>query len=346
MAEKENVRQIDFAKIYKACIAHKFDYAKILVVTFILSCIIIFSIPRYFTSEVSLAPEMENSLSSGAISSIASSFGFDLNDMQTSDAITPMLYPDLMADNAFVVKMFNIKVKTRDEKIQTTYLDYLRNYQKKPWWIHIIEWFQGFFPKKVSTKTTGYENDPYYLSRGDHEIALKIREDVSISLDKKTGVIFIKTTAQDALVSKIVADSVRSRLQDFITEYRTSKARIDYEYYKKLASDAKHEYEKKRQIYGSLADANTNIALKSVEMKMEDMENDLQLKFNAYSTINTQLQASKAKVQERTPAFTVIKGAAVPLRPAGPKRLIFVATMLILAFMATTIYYSIKEHCL
>ena len=68
------------------------------------------------------------------------------------------------------------------------------------------------------------------------------------------------------------------------------------------------------------------------------MENDMQLKFNAYSTINTQLQAAKAKVQERTPAFTTLKGAAVPIKPAGPKRMLFVFLMLILTFMGTCGY--------
>ena len=114
--------------------AHKLDFIKVLGLTFVLSSVIIFSIPRYYTSEISLAPELDNSLPSGAISSIASSFGFDLNDMQTSDAITPMLYPDLMDDNAFVVKMFDIKINTLDGEISTSYLDYLRNHQKKAWW--------------------------------------------------------------------------------------------------------------------------------------------------------------------------------------------------------------------
>ena len=86
-----------------------------------------------------------------------------------------------------------------------------------------------------------------------------------------------------------------------------------------------------------LSDANTKTALRSVELKIEDMENDMQLKFNAYTTINTQLQAAKAKVQEKTPAFTVLKGAAVPVKPAGPKRMIFVAAMLFLAFTCTVL---------
>ena len=45
---------------------------------------------------------------------------------------------------------------------------------------------------------------------------------------------------------------------------------------------------------------------------MQDMENDMQLKFNTYNTLNTQLQAAKAKVQERTPAFAVLKAPDIP----------------------------------
>jgi uncharacterized protein involved in exopolysaccharide biosynthesis len=91
-------------------------------------------------------------------------------------------------------------------------------------------------------------------------------------------------------------------------------------------------------VYGGTADANTRVALRSVELRLEDMENDMQLKFNTYTTLNNQLQAAKAKVQERTPAFTVIKGAAVPVKPAGPKRMIFVAVMTIIAFICTSLY--------
>ena len=128
----------------------------------------------------------------------------------------------------------------------------------------------------------------------------------------------------------------------FITEYRTNKARTDYEYYKKLAADAKQDYEKTRRYYASMADASTNAKLRSVELKLEDIENDMQLKLNAYTTISNQLQAAKAKVQEKTPAFTVLKGAAVPVKPAGPKRMIFVAAMLIITIMGISLY-SIKD---
>ena len=72
--------------------------------------------------------------------------------------------------------------------------------------------------------------------------------------------------------------------------------------------------------------------------KVEDMENEMQLKYDAYTTVQKQLQAAKAKVQENTPAFTIVKGSAVPIRPAGPKRMIFVAGMTFFVFFILVLY--------
>ena len=320
-------------------------FYKTLPITLVLSCIYIFSQPRYYSSEIKLAPEMESSVGSGALGSIVSSFGIDLSDMQTTDAINPLLYPDLMEDNGFVSGLFNIRVQDQEGEIDATYYDYLKKYQKMSWIGAPMRWVKSLIPKaKDKKKASGNSKfDPYYLSKDDDDVAKAIRDNVKISTDKKTGVITITTKAQDALICKTLADSIKSQLQGFITDYRTNKARIDYEYYKKLAADAKIDYEKVRRQLGSTSDANMDISLKSMELRIMDLENDMQLKYNTYTTLNTQLQAAKAKVQERTPAFTVIKGAEVAVKPAGPKRMIFVIGMLVLAFLGTAFYIVRKD---
>ena len=64
----------------------------------------------------------------------------------------------------------------------------------------------------------------------------------------------------------------------------------------------------------------------------------MQLKYNTYSTMNTQLQAARAKIQERTPAFILVKGASMPIKPEKPKRMLFVLGMTLLAFLGTSAY--------
>ncbi len=318
-------------------------FYKTLPIAFVLSCVYIFSIPRYYTSDVKLAPELDNGIGGGTLGDIASSLGFDISTAQTSDAISPLLYPDLMEDNKFVTNLFNIQVTNKDGDIKDSYYNYLKKHQKKAWWMYPIGWIKKMFSEDDNGQGAKGKLDPYHLSKKDDNIAKKIRDNIKLSIDKKTGVITINATDQDPIICKTLGDSIMTRLQDFITDYRTNKARIDVEYYKKLTAETKQEYEKARQRYGSYADANMDIVLESYRSKRDDLENDMQLKFNAYSTMNTQLQAAMAKVQERTPAFTVVKGAAVPVKPAGPKRMIFVAGMLILTFIGTAFYLVRKD---
>lgn len=345
---KKRLEVIDLRVVAQKIWKQKKLFCWTLPIAFVLSCIYILSIPRTYTSETTLAPEMENAMGGGTLGSIAASFGFDLSEMQTSDAISPLLYPDLMEDNKFIVGLFDIRVKSIDGEINATYHDYLKKHQKKAWWKYPIDWLKSLLPKAsepVSGGVKGGEKSPYMLSKDENAIAEKVREDVSISLNKKTGIISIEVKAQDPLICKTMADSVMACLQDFITDYRTNKARIDVEHYRELTAEAKKEYEKARQLYGSYADANMDIVLESFRAKRDDLENDMQLKFNTYTTISAQLQASMAKLQERTPAFTVVKGAAVPVKASGPKRMIFVAGMLILTFFGT-IFYILKDDIL
>ena len=343
---ENNKDVIDLRLIFNKIREQKRLFYISLPITFVLSCILILCVPRYYTTNTMLAPEMGSDMGGGTLGTLASSFGINLAQTQSADAISPLLYPDLMRDNAFVTNLFDVKVVSADGEINTTYHDYLKKYQKQPWWSKAISGIKKIFisKKDKDSKSNGKkEFDPYQLSESQNGIAEAIRNNVSLSVDKKTGVITLSVKAQDALICKTMADSIKSRLQTFITDYRTNKARIDLEYYTKLTQDAKNDYETARRNYSHYADANTDVILESYKATQTDMENEMQLKYNTYTTLMAQYQAAKAKVQERTPAFTVIKGANVPIKPAGPKRMFFVICMCFLATIITSIYIIYKQ---
>lgn len=333
---------IDLREVFKKIVANKKLFLKTIPVVFVLSCVYILSIPRYYSTATTLAPELGGSSEMGGLASIASSFGFDLSNMQSADAINPLLYPDLMNDNGFVAALFNIKVQSADGEISTTYYDYLKKHQKHAWWKYPIGWVKNLFASKEQTKA-GAKFDPYNMSKNDDSVAGLIRKNIALSVDKKNGVITISVQDQDKLICKTIADSTRSQLQKHITEYRTSKSRADMEYYRQLMLDAKQQYDKSRQLYASYSDSNVDPILQSVKLKVTDLENEMQLRYNTYSTICAQYQAAKAKVQERTPVFTVIQGASVPIKPAGPKRMLFIATIMILTIFSVIAWILIKN---
>ena len=131
--DAEQISLPGFVRLVKA--RKKLFYVVMPIVLVVAICIL-YSLPRYYTTQTSLAPEVENtSISGGALGSLASSFGIDLNNMQSSDAITPLLYPDLMNDNKFVVDLLRIQVKAIKENLppHTNYYTYLTMYKKKSW---------------------------------------------------------------------------------------------------------------------------------------------------------------------------------------------------------------------
>ncbi len=322
-------------------------FAKVLPVVFIVSSLYIICIPRTFSTDIKLAPEIDNPMSGGTLGDIASSLGFNLNDMSTSDAITPLLYPDLMDDNKFVADMLEIQVESLDGEIKCNYKYYLKELQKKPWWGDVMDWIKGFLPQGEEEdevrQVKGFENSPYLLTKKENKILEAVRNNISLRVDKKTGIITISTKAQDALICKTLADSVRTHLQAFITDYRTKKACIDQEHYQHLVEEAKSRYEEARRAYANYSDTNNGLILESYRTKQNDLENEMQLRYNSYTTMTAQYLAAQAKVQERTPAFTMIKGATVPIKPTGPKRMLFVVGMLVFATILTSLYVTIKK---
>lgn len=341
--KQDTIKQIDFNKIASVFKTEWRTYLKVLPITFVLSCLLILCVPRYYTCNVSLAPELTNNSSLGSLASMASAFGIDLaGSIPTEDAISPSLYPDLINSTEFLVSLFPIEVVTKKGE-HRTYFEHLDKHQKEAWWKTALGWTIKLFKKNDTIKLNGKESvNPFRLNKKQQDIATAISEKITCAVDKKTDVISITVTDQDPLICATIADSVRVRLQDFITEYRTKKACNDLAHTQKLYKDAKLAYEKSRKEYSSFVDRNQSLVLESYRSKQEDLENEMQLRYNIYSSLTTQMQLAQAKVQERTPAFTTLQCATVPIKPAGPKRMIFVAVMTFLAFIITTIYKYVK----
>jgi len=94
--------------------------------------------------------------------------------------------------------------------------------------------------------------------------------------------------------------------------------------------EAEYAYKKACADYAYYSDAYSKLILQSYQIKTSNLQRDMEMKYSTLQQLNSQLQIAIAKVQERTPAFTIIKGAAVAPKPSGPKRMLFVLGMLIL----------------
>jgi hypothetical protein len=345
----------NFIKIVKILFKYKRLYLKTVIIAFIIAAAITISLPDYYTCQIKMAPEINgNNTSKNSLIDLARSFGVKLGGISSSigtDALFPLLYPDLIKSAEFKTSLFKVPVNIVDinnDSIRcVSYYNYIDKEQRKPWWISVfksaLQWFPSLF---VDPYPVDSVINPFRLSLRQTEVLAEIDKNIVCSVDKKTSVITISVTDQNPLVCAIIADTVKQRLQEYITDYRIKKARENYEYYKKICAVAKDKYVKARQEYAEFADANRDVVSESIRQEIAELENETQIKFDNYSELVSQRQAAEDKIQVKKPVFTTLQSASVPLKKAGPKRLLICVMIMILFSVCLTIRLLYKEKLL
>lgn len=281
----------------------------------------VFSLPRTYKSETVMLPETASDGIAGNIGALASLAGVKMGN-KSEDAIYPEFYPKVTGSSTFLTELLKAEVYCERLGTKITLFDYFAKHQKKPWW-------GGVFPKK--NKPVSDKINPVRITKKQQLIVNELMDAFFCSVDKKTDMVTVVVKVQDPEVASQIADMIRERLQIYITNYRTNKARTDLAYTKKITDEARTEYIKAQQKYAAYCDANEDIALASFTQVRDRLENEMQMAYNMYQQATQQMQLAQAKLQERTPVFVTIQPATVASKPSGPKRMLTMILVLMLS---------------
>lgn len=311
---------------------------------FVIGVIIAISIPKQYTVEVTLSPEM-GSVKGGGLSGLAASFlGSEVSMGDGTDALNTSLSPDIISSTPFLLELstMNIPVSKDENMTLNTYLDE----ESSPWWNYVIG-FPGMVIGGVKSLFAEEENESRALNRisqGTIELSKKeskkieiLKEMIVAAVDKKTSITSIAVTMQNPRAAAVVADSVVKKLQEYIIDYRITKSKEDCIYLEKLFKERQQEYYSAQQKYADYLDSHDNIILQSVRAEQERLQNDMSLAYQVYSQVASQLQVARAKVQEEKPVFAIVEPAVVPLEPSGTSRKIYV---LVFVFLSVCVVIS------
>lgn len=337
----KKTKEIDVLALVLKVLKDRKSLAAFVVAFAIIGVVYALAQQKEYTASVTLAPEMSSMGMSQSISDIAGAIGMDLGGKQSVDAIYPEIYPDVFASNDFILKLFDLPVTYKG--VKKTYYEHLKADPKTPFYNKPMKWLGSLFAPKDTTARAGRKLDPFRLTKEQNGICNAIRANIACELNKATNVITISVTDIDPEIAACLSDTLQHRLQDYITLYRTKKARNDLEYSRKINAEARAQYERARQVYAAYCDANTDVQLMSFQSKMEDLENDMQLKFNNYSSTAQQVQKAEAKVQENTPVFTVLQAASVPLIPSGMPRSMMVIIFVMLGVACDVVWVLVLK---
>ena len=320
--------------------------------------LIAFSLSKEYECSIFTVPE--STLGRYGEESNVLSTSTSLGKTRVQDAIIPSLYPKVISSTPFLLSLTNIPVQPATSDTLMPLSDYLTKHQRIPWWGYIrmgistaIGWALSPFKEEEkepeetplqSTEGTQGTNIPPHsrwnttemvrLSKRQAGILAAINARIQIGVDKKRRTITIHTRMQDPQVASTVADSVRSRIQEYVTAYRTQKERQHLAYTEELYRQAQKKYYQAQENYARYADQNRNLTQKSAQKELVNLQIERNIAYKEYTQTALQVQSAKMRVYKQRPVFAVIQPAITPLRPTSPAKLKIILACTILSFAA------------
>jgi uncharacterized protein involved in exopolysaccharide biosynthesis len=295
-----------------------------------------------YASEARIMPEM-NSGSGDVFRRLASVAGFggiDLSDAEGVDAVRPDLYPNVLQSTPFILYLLDQPVVTSaGEKLTVAQL--LDPEGDKPSF-SLLSWLRPA-PVTTPTPTPTGPNKPVKLTMQQQQLAEEIEKRVTARLDTRSGVISITAQMPDASAAATVAQQAMNYLTQYVTSYRTEKARQDLHFYSQRLTEARRRYQTAQYNVFHYNDQHKYLVVQSATMDRQRMEAELTIAQTVYTELSRQYEQARLKVQERTPVFKVLEPPKIPLLRVSPKRAVLVLTYALVGFILGIVYLLTRQ---
>ncbi|MFN3488731.1 MAG: GNVR domain-containing protein [Emticicia sp.] len=336
MEEEKDIISIDFSAFFKIIWKEKIA---IVVVTllFVIGGIAYALLAREeFVSTGKILPEYQSKAGGlGQFAGLASLAGVDLSSAAVagSDAIRPDLYPDVLKSTPFFLELLKIKVRNKENKEMT-----------------FSQFYDAFvLDNKIEGKDTKIKfptSNQYIAVSYQTEKNLKdLRERISAVIDKKTGLITVTVKLPDPVVATIITDYGMNFLTNYITNYRTEKAKRDLNFLAERLDAAKGKYYTNQSKKAQYSDQNqlSMMKLQAADLQRERIESEYKLSSSFYNSLLQKYEEAKLKVQQETPVLKVLEPPVVPNKRSEPKRLIVVIFSIFLGGIFGIIFSLIRK---
>lgn len=291
-----------------------------------------------FRSEARLMPEMNNG--SGDVlkrlASIAGFAGVDFSDAEEMDAVRPDLYPNVLQSTPFILYLIDQPSQVMAGQPQTIGQFLLPDTQ----WS-----FRKLFNKsgKTGSLVAPQPGGTVRLSVHQQAFAEEIGERVGAKFDTRSGIITITATMPDPNVAATVAALAMKYLTNYVTTYRTEKARQDSAFYNGQVNTARSRYRQAQLAVFQYNDHHKNIVILATTMDRHLMEAELTIAQTVYTELAHQFEQAKLRVRARTPIFKVLEPPGVPLNRISPRRTMIVLLFAVVGLVAGALSVLVRK---
>lgn len=315
--------EIDFGAIIRKLLEKWKIIALVTCVFGVIGIIAALSMTHMWGVTMTLAPEVNSGRSSFSTASSLLGLG-DVAIGGNSDAMRVTVFPEICRSTPFLARLLNVEVSPYvspqamaegAKSVPTTVLKHLKG-EDRP------KHKKSYYEKKAEYEQ--YYNDDVIdisnLTPNQSSAISFLKENVGARVDSKTGITTIKVMLDDRRMVTQLADTVCVLLQQYVSDYRTQKAKANYDYYSLLADEARDRLVRAQSAYAAAVDYDRSVILQSVNSEKERLQNEVNVALQIYSQMSQQREMAKAKIQEEKPDYVVIQPAIMPRHPMNSRK--------------------------
>ena len=343
--------EIDLLELAKVIWSERRFILKVTGTFVLLGLIIAFTSKVEYKASCKLLPESnEAGPDLGGLGGLAGLAGFDLSGLGgAGHVLSPELFPEIVNSEPFLNKLINSEVYF--EKLDTTIssFNYFKELDKPSLFGLLLDYTIGL-PGKIKraildekTPTIASNIGLTRYSEEDWEIIEAFSERLTVEVESSTGLITVEVEIPDQVAAAQVAQVMLEELTKYITSYKVEKAQINLEFIKKEFEKAANEYQEKQSEVARFTDRNRNLSNALVQTEYNRLQNEMDIAFEVYKGLATQLEQAKIQVNKETPVFTVLEPVRVPEDKSKPRRGLILVALSFLGGVISVLFVLIKN---
>jgi uncharacterized protein involved in exopolysaccharide biosynthesis len=335
MDREKDIISIDLIAFWNILRKEKWLIFGIMVTITVLGLVYAYSLKEEYKAEGKILPEIQSKGGSvGQFAGLAALAGVDLgNATGVGDAIRPDLYPDVLKSTPFFLKLFQEKIRDRNNKELT---------------------FQEFYNHLILDTELLTEDQILKFPKSDNYITINrqtekniknLKDRILCTYDKKAGVISISVKMPDPVVAANVARFSMNYLTDYIINYRTEKQKRDLDFLAERLNSAKGKYftnQTKKATYTDQMPLNA-LRLQSADLQRERIESEYKVSSTFYNSLLQKYEEAKLKMQQETPVIKVLEPPVVPNLKSEPRKVLYLLFFLIISQILSIAIVLIKS---
>jgi hypothetical protein len=313
----------------------------------ILGGIIGFLTPVKYTASSTFLPQTSQS-GAGGLNGLAALAGVNVITSNSGGEISPSMYSKVLGSEPFRMQILDSKLWVNSDSV--TYRSYLENQPAsllgtiQQYTIGLPGLFIGLFSTKEEVKIIA--NDPketQILSKNDYGLLGTVSSNVSISYDKKEGVISISGTERDPIIAMQLTKATEKVLLAWINEFKVKNAKKQFDFINKLFLEKEKEHVLKQNQLATFIDQNRNVVSNTYLIKLNRLQSEFDLINQVYLELAKQKEQAAIQLSKETPTFIFLDPVKLPRENSGIRKRVYVMSSFFAGFILSIFWIIIQK---